>query len=154
MDKEYIRIIRYTMAIIHTIDVCSNRYTSGFLDGIHVCFLLGLGGCIAYLLTQINKKDTQEPSITIKLYMNKDEDECDSDCEEEDKEVEEVEEVGEVEEDKEEDKEENEVDDVNKEVEESSEEPVQEPSEEPIQESSEEPVQEPSEKPVQESLSN
>jgi hypothetical protein len=150
MDKEYIRIIRYTMAIIHTIDVCSNRYTSGFLDGIHVCFLLGLGGCIAYLLTQINKKDTQEPSITIKLYMNKDE--CDSDCEEE---VEEVE----VEEDKEEDKEENEVDDVNKEeveelVQEPVQEPVQESSEEPVQESSEEPVQEPSEEPIQESLSN
>jgi hypothetical protein len=82
------------MTIIHTIDVCANRYHAGFLDGIHICFLLGLGGCIAYILTQMNKKN-QEPTMIINLYMNdkdeevdeeedEDEDEgcdCDCDCE-------------------------------------------------------------------------
>ena len=115
------------MTIIHTIDICASRYHSGFLDGIHICFLLGLGGCIVYLLTQINKKDTQDPPIVINVYMNdKNEDEDEEEEEEEEEEVEE-----------------NEVDDVD-DVEE----------ELPVQEQVQEPVQEPIQEPIQEQLQN
>jgi len=110
------------MTIIHTVDICASRYHSGFLDGIHICFLLGLGGCIAYILTQINKNN-QEAPVVINVYMNdknEDEEEEEEEEEEEDEDEEEEEEV-----------EENEVDDVEENEEEL---PVQEPVQEPIQE--------------------
>ena len=68
----------YKMTIIHTVDICASRYHSGFLDGIHICFLLGLGGCIAYILTQINKNN-QEPPMVINVYMNNKDEEEDED---------------------------------------------------------------------------
>jgi phosphopantothenoylcysteine synthetase/decarboxylase len=68
------------MSIVYTVDICANRYTSGFLDGLYVSFLLGLAACI-YMFMQ-NMKTNEEPApIVINVYTNKDEEDCDCDCE-------------------------------------------------------------------------
>ena len=77
------------MSVIYTVDLCSNRYTAGFLDGMYACFLLGLGACIYILIQRINSKEETVP-IVINVYTNKDEEEC-CDCEEEEEEEEEEE---------------------------------------------------------------
>ena len=46
------------MSVTYTVDLCSNRYNSGLLDGIHISFIVGLVGCIMYLLKSKNASDT------------------------------------------------------------------------------------------------
>jgi hypothetical protein len=120
----------HNMSFIYTADICANRYTAGFLDGIYVCLLLGMGVCVYTLLSGINKKE-ETPSVVINVYTNKEEDcDCDCDCDEEEEEEEEEEEQEEEEEEEQEQEQEEEQ------------EPVQNPVQEPVQNSVQNSVQE------------
>ena len=113
------------MSVIYTVDLCSNRYTAGFLDGMYACFLLGLGACIYILIQRIHSKEETVP-IVINVYTNKDEEECcDCEKEEEEEEEEEAQEEEEEEEAQEEEAQEEEAQEEEAQEEEAQEETIQ-----------------------------